>query len=47
MRHVPAAMPSQYKSLADMVNDLFGVAERRVMRLSPHEIGLLISHKRA
>ena len=30
-----------------MVNDLFGVAERRVMRLSPHEIGLLISHKRA
>ena len=30
-----------------MVLDLFGVAERRVMRLSPHEIGLLISHKRA
>ena len=47
VRHIPAAMPSHYRGRGDMVRDLFGVAKRNVMRLTAHEIGLLISHKRA
>jgi len=44
--HVAAAMPEDYKSLDDMLIELFG-ARRSVAQLSPFEVGLLISHKRA
>ena len=44
--HVAAAMPEDYKSLDDMLAELFG-ARRSVAQLSPFEVGLLISHKRA
>ena len=44
--HVTAAMPQDYTSLDDMLVELFG-ASRRVEKLSPFELGLLISHKRA
>ena len=44
--HVAAAMPQDYTSLDDMLVELFG-AKRRVAQLSPFELGLLISHKRA
>ena len=44
--HVAAAMPQDYTSLDDMLVELFGV-KRRVAQLSPFELGLLISHKRA
>ena len=44
--HVAAAMPQDYTSLDDMLVELFGI-KRRVAQLSPFELGLLISHKRA
>lgn len=44
--HVAAAMPEDYPSLDAMLVELFG-ARRRVAQLSPFELGLLISHKRA
>ena len=46
--HVQASSPDQYRSRADMMLDLFGDRDRRPpTRMSPHELGLLISHKRA
>ena len=46
--YVQASSPDQYRSRADMMLDLFGDRHRRPpTRMSPHELGLLISHKRA
>lgn len=46
-RHVPAAGPSDYSELGEMMLELFGRATVRAIRMSAFEIGLLISHKRA
>ena len=45
--HIPAAAPTEYEELEGMMEDLFGVPGRRAARMSPHELGLVISHKRA
>ena len=46
-QHVPAAMPSHFASLGEMMLELFGDAKRRATKMTPFELGLLISHKRA
>lgn len=45
--HVPAAMPQHFGAYSEMLQELFGTRNRRVVRLSPFELGLVISHKRA
>ena len=46
-RHVPAAQPSDYAELGEMMVELFGRPTARAIRMRPAELGLLISHKRA
>ena len=46
-RHVLAARPEQFSSLSAMVLELFGTPRVRTARMSPYELGRLISHKRA
>lgn len=47
--HIPAAMPSQYPGKRSMLRAAFGVNERQsfMVGMTPYEIALLISHKRA
>ena len=45
--HVPAAMPEHYGGLQAMMLELFGRRDAHAVRMSAHEIGLVISHKRA
>lgn len=44
---VPAATPQQFGDYLSMVRELFGMRTRKVIRLSPFELGLVLSHKRA
>ena len=44
---VQAAMPEHFEDLDEMFLELFGSDTRRALRMSPFEIGLLVSHKRA
>ena len=46
-QHVVAAQPSDYASSSAMLVEAFGVPTRHLIRMSPHEIGLVISHRRA
>ena len=46
--HVPAAYPQEFKSLDHMMLELFGDRGRPTpIGMSVHELGLLVSHKRA
>ena len=45
--YVPAAKPADYENQEGMLLELFGDARRRVARMSPFELGVLVSHKRA
>ena len=49
VEHIPAATPAQYSGKRAMVQDLFGAADQQSVMISmtPFEIALLISHKRA
>ena len=47
VKHIPAAMPGEFLGMSDMMRELFGTSERQMTKLSPSEIGLVISHKRA
>ena len=46
-QHVPAVTPADYDSSEAMINDLFGAPDRRPRRMSPFELGLVLSHRRA
>ena len=49
VEHIPAATPAQYSGKRAMVQDLFGAADQQSVMISmtPFEIALLISHRRA
>ena len=46
-KHVPAAKPQHFASSAQMLLELFGRARQRMTKMSPFEVALLVSHRRA
>lgn len=45
--HVQAVTPKSYTSMEEMLDELFGTVNRRATRMSPYEVGLVLSHRRA
>ena len=45
--HIPAAMPSHYATIGEMMEEAFGNHKKVAVRMSAQEVGLVISHKRA